>query len=62
MTDIHRQHDIAVFGNLIGHDNGIQDLLVVFAEHLNPSHFTYGHGILLPAPHALGRNPVTRNN
>ena len=53
MTDIDRQHDVAMLGDLVGHDGGVEDFLHRFAIHLNPAGLAHDHGVLLPAPDAL---------
>ncbi len=61
MADIDRQHDVAVLGDLVGHDGGVEDLLHGFAIHLDPAGVAHHHGVLLPAPDALRAQQIARH-
>ncbi len=51
-----------MLGNPIGHDDGIQDLLICFCVHLDPSYFLYRHRILLSSPNRLRGNAIPGDN
>ena len=61
MADVHRQHDVAVLGDLVGHDGGVEDFLHRLAIHLDPAGLAHHHGVLLPAPDALRAEQIARD-
>jgi hypothetical protein len=61
MTDVYRQHDVAVLGDLVCHNGGVEYFLHRFAIHLNPAGFANDHGVLLSAPDALRAQHIPRD-
>ena len=55
-ADVDGQQDVLVLGNAVGHDHGVQNLLVVLHIDLQPAGVTDGQGVLGTAPQGLGRD------
>ena len=62
VVHVHRQHHVAVLGNLVRHDGGVQHLLHRLAVHMDPADFAHRHRVLVPAPDALRRERIARDD
>ena len=49
-----RQADVLLFGDLVGHQDGIDDLLIALAEDLHPTGITLSDGVQVVGPHGPG--------
>jgi hypothetical protein len=62
VTDIDRQENLRVLRNLIGHDDRIEDLLIILDIDLDPAPIPNRDRVLLSTPDALGADSIASSD
>src|SRR4030042_2107366 len=62
VTDIDRKQYLRILPNPVGHDHGVQNLLVILDKNLDPTSISNSNGILLSTPDALRADAIPSGN